>query len=59
MKLSKHALVAQEAMATPRKRKIDVRDIVVDRAVRHRMENMSMGGKEDENRSAESSEMVL
>jgi len=59
MKLSKHASVAQETMTTPRKRKVDARDIVVDRAIRHRMEDMSIGGKEVENREAKFSGMAL
>jgi hypothetical protein len=58
MKLSKRKLVPQET-TTPRKRKVDVSDIVVTRGVRPRMENMSIGGEEGGIGGGESSKMML
>ena len=57
MKL-KRALVPQEMATTPRKRKVDVSDIVVSRGVRPRMENMSIGGEEGGTGGGESSKMI-
>ncbi|KIM71745.1 hypothetical protein PILCRDRAFT_16770 [Piloderma croceum F 1598] len=59
MKLSKRMSVPQESVTTPRKRKVDVSDIVVSRGVRPRMENMSIGGREGGEGVGESSKMIL
>ncbi|KIM84225.1 hypothetical protein PILCRDRAFT_6500 [Piloderma croceum F 1598] len=59
MKLSKRMLVPQESVTTPRKRKVDVSDIIVSRGVRPRMENMSIGGREGGEGVGESSKMIL
>ena len=59
IKLSKRMSVPQESATTPRKRKVDVSDIVVSRGVRPHMENMSIGGREGGEGVGESSKMIL
>jgi len=58
MKPSKKALAFQGMVATPRKRKVGVEDIIVGRGVRPRMQDMSMGGNKGEG-GGESSKMAL